>query len=608
MNGSGQAAGTRIVLLTVVVVVAVLKVAEDVFIPLAMAMLLTFMLAPLVESLQRVHVNRTLGVIVSLALALALIGALGDLVVNQVSDLARSLPSYQSELRHRVVELRGVLRVGVSETTKAVEQITKEFERVAPPEPKTPAGVAKVQVVETPATAFETLRDFLVPLLRPLGTTFVVIVLVGFMLLRLPDLRERVIRVLGSRNLFLTTEALDDAGVRISRYLLMQILINGWTGLCVAGGLWYLGVPNAALWGVLTLVLRFIPYVGCWAAAAMPFLLAFAAFEDWTRPLGVVGLFAALELFNYVVLEPWLYGSHTGLSPVALLLAAAFWTWVWGLPGLFLAVPLTVCVVVMGKYIPQLNFLYVLLGDQPVLEPHERLYQRLLRSGRDQADSLLEEVLRSSTMLEVCDSIIVPTVQLVEYDFERGALTPSRRKTVLQHVSDWAEERLDAVERTKSRRKGFAALAMPSVICVPADDRADAITAKLLAAALLENGVHAQVAGIETVADRLHGLAVDGGSRAVVVSALPPNAVAPARSVCKQVRSMVGPVPVFVGLWNDRADLQRAQERLESAGASAIVTRFADCLTALRSVTLEDAAGGGVDPAALPGEVPATQA
>jgi hypothetical protein len=236
------------------------------------------------------------------------------------------------------------------------------------------------------------------------------------------------------------------------------------------------------------------------------------------------------------------------------------------------------------------------------------LYQRLLRSGRDQADALLEEVLRSSTMLEVCDSIIVPTVQLVESDFERGALTPSRRKTVLQHVSDWAEERLDALERAKSRRTGFAAPAMPSVICVPADDRADDITAKLLAAALLENGVQAQVAGIEAVGDRLHGLAVEGGSRAVVVSALPPSAVAPARTVCKQVRFMAGAVPLFVGLWNDRADLQRAQERLESAGASAIVTRFADCLTALRSVTLEDSGGRGVDPAALPGGVPATQA
>jgi predicted PurR-regulated permease PerM len=594
MNVPGQAAGTRIVLLTVVVVVGVLKVAEDVFVPLALALLLTFMLAPLVEVLHRVRINRTLGVIVSLAIALTLIAGLGDLVINQVSDLAHSLPNYQSELRHRIVELRGVLRIGDSETTRAVEQLTRELQRVAPPEPKTP-GVSRVQVVQTPATALETLGDVVVPLLRPLGTAFVVIVLVAFLLMRLHDLRERVIRVLGARNLFLTTEALDDAGQRISRYLLMQILINGWTGSCVTAGLWYLGVPNAALWGVLTLLLRFIPYVGVWAAAAMPIILSVAAFDDWTRPLGVVGVFAALELFNYVVLEPWLYGSRTGLSPVALLLAAAFWTWVWGFAGLFLAVPLTVCVVVMGKYIPPLNFLYVLLGDQPVLEPHQRLYQRLLRSGRDQADSLLEEVLRSNTMLEVCDSLIVPTVQLVESDFDRGALTPSRRKTVLQHVSDWAEERLDA-QRARSRRRGFAANPLASVICIPADDKADDITAKLLAAALLENGIEAWVAGVDTLDRELNALRAEGGPRAAVVSALPPNAVAPARTVCKQVHEIATGVPVFVGLWQDHADLQRARERLESAGAHQVLTSFADCLTAIRGVTVDRAQEAGAPP------------
>jgi predicted PurR-regulated permease PerM len=605
MNGQGPVSGTHIALLTIVVVVAVLKVAEDVFIPLALAILLTFMLAPLVERLQRWHVNRGLGVILSVALTLTLIAGLADLVVNQVSDLAHSLPSYQTQLRHRVVELRGVLRLGVSETSKAVEQITKEFERVAPPEPRTP-GVARVEVIETPATAFQTLRDFTVPLLRPLGTAFVLVVLVTFMLLRLPDLRERIIRLLGARNLFVTTEALDDAGMRISRYLLMQILINGWTGLCVTAGLWYLGVPHAALWGVLTLLLRFIPYVGCWAAAAMPFVLSVAAFEDWTRPLSVLGLYAALELFNYVVLEPWLYGSGTGLSPVALLLAAAFWTWVWGFAGLFLAVPLTVCVVVMGKYIPQLSFLYVLLGDQPVLEPHERLYQRLLRSGRDQADTLLEEVLRENTMLEVCDSVIVPTVQLVESDFDRRALTALRRKTVLEHVSDWADERLEA-QRARSRRRGFAAGSIPSVICVPADDKADDITAKLLAAALLENGVDAWVASPESIEQELRALRAEGGPRAAVVSALPPNAVAPARNVCKQVCEASGGMPVFVGLWKDQADLERPRERLESAGAHRIVTSFADCLTAILGVTVEtgEAVVAARDPVAVQ---PATQA
>ena len=587
MNGSGHVSGTRSVLLTAVVVVAVLKVAEEVFIPLALAILLTFMLAPLVERLQRLRLNRGVAMILSLAIGLSLIGGLGDLVLNQVSDLARSLPSYQRQLRHNVTELRGLLRGGVSETTKAVEEITRELEKVSPPEPKTP-GVARVQVVETPATAFETVRDFVGPMLRPVGTTFVVIVLVAFMLLRLPDLRERIIRLLGARNLHLTTEALNDAALRISRYLLMQILINGWTGLWVTFGLWLLNVPNYALWGALTLVLRFIPYIGIWAAAAMPFVLSFAAFDDWTRPVLVLGLFAVLELFSYAVLEPWLYGSNTGLSPVALLLAAAFWTWVWGFAGLFLAVPLTVCVAVMGKYIPQMHFLYVLLGDQPVLEPHERLYQRLLGSGRDQADSLLEEVLRSNTVLEVCDSVIVPAMQLVESDFDRGALVAARRDSVLQQVSDWAEERFETLERSKSHRRSQAGGTMLTVVCIPASDLADGITARLLAAALLENGVDATVAGIESVEAQMQRPEVAGRLRAAIVSALPPQAVAPARSLCKRIRLSSGDLPILVGLWNDGGDLQRARERLESAGASRIVMSFAACLAAIRGAAPDE--------------------
>ncbi len=458
---------------------------------------------------------------------------------------------------------------------------------MSPPEPKTP-GVARVQVVETPATAFETVRDFVGPMLRPVGTTFVVIVLVAFMLLRLPDLRERIIRLLGARNLHLTTEALNDAALRISRYLLMQILINGWTGLWVTFGLWLLNVPNYALWGALTLVLRFIPYIGIWAAAAMPFVLSFAAFDDWTRPVLVLGLFAVLELFSYAVLEPWLYGSNTGLSPVALLLAAAFWTWVWGFAGLFLAVPLTVCVAVMGKYIPQMHFLYVLLGDQPVLEPHERLYQRLLGSGRDQADSLLEEVLRSNTVLEVCDSVIVPAMQLVESDFDRGALVAARRDSVLQQVSDWAEERFETLERSKSHRRSQAGGTMLTVVCIPASDLADGITARLLAAALLENGVDATVAGIESVEAQMQRPEVAGRLRAAIVSALPPQAVAPARSLCKRIRLSSGDLPILVGLWNDGGDLQRARERLESAGASRIVMSFAACLAAIRGAAPDE--------------------
>jgi predicted PurR-regulated permease PerM len=610
MNGSGQASG--IVLLTVVVVVAVLRVAQEVFIPLALAMLLTFMLAPLVSGLRRLRIRRGLAVLVSLAIGLSVIGLLGDLVVNQVADLARSLPNYQRQLNHNINELRGILRGGVAETTKVMGQITKEIQRVTPPEPRTP-GVARVQVVETPQTPLETLRDIAVPLLKPIGTAIVLIVLVAFMLMRLPDLRERIVVLLGARNLHMTTEALEDAGSRISRYLLMQLLINGWTGAWVAFGLWMLGVPNAALWGALTLVLRFIPYVGSWLAAAMPFVLSFAVFDDWTRPVMVLGLFAILELFSYAVLEPWLYGSHTGLSPVALLLAAAFWTWVWGFAGLFLAVPLTVCAAVMGKYIPQLNFLYVLLGDQPVLEPHERLYQRLLGSGRDEADRLLESVRRSKTLLEACDAVIVPAMQMVESDHDRGSLSDSRREAVLQHIDDWAEERFDQLYRSTARTRDLRHGPPPAVVCVAAADRADEIIARLLAAALLEQGFEGAVGRIEKVEQELPAARADGRVRAIVVSALPPQAVAPARAICKRVTDAspvvetsepdeppaepAGTLPLIVGLWNDGGDLRRARERLESAGATRIVTTFADCLRVLQAPMEEQSF------AALPDEV-----
>src|ERR1700760_1786116 len=432
MNGRVQVSGTtRMALFTTVIVVAVLKLAQEVFIPLALAILCTFLLAPLVLLLTRLRLNRVIAVILSLGLGLALMVGLGTLVFNQFADLARELPSYQQQLRANLKQWGGLLQGGVAETTAAFEQLTKEIDRAAPSSEPKPRGVSKVQVVDAPATALERVRDVVGPIARPLGTTLAVIVLVAFMLLRLPDLRDRILRLLGSRHLHLTTEALNDAAGRVSRYLLMQIVINGWTGLAVTAGLWALHVPNAVLWGALTLVLRFIPYIGVWMAAAIPLALSFAVFDDWTRPLAVFGLFALLELFDWSVLEPWLYGTHTGVSPVALLLAAGFWTWLWGFAGLFLAVPMTVCAVVMGKYIPQLQFLQVLLCDHHVLEPFERLYQRLLSSNRDEADTVLEAALRASSIVDVCDTVIVPAILRAEEDHARGTLSDAKRHSIL---------------------------------------------------------------------------------------------------------------------------------------------------------------------------------
>jgi predicted PurR-regulated permease PerM len=573
LNTSRQTTATGTVLLTVIVVVAVLRLAQDLFIPLALAILLTFLLGPIVARLGRWRINRLIAVIVSIALALGLIGVVGAVIFGQLSDLAHQLPQYELQLRQHITHLRGFMRGGITDSLNGLERLTAQIESLSPLS-RVPVYVQKVQVVQPPASLFEIMRELIGPLVKPVGWGLAVMVLVAFMLLRLPDLRERVIRLLGPRNLQATTAALDDAAGRVSRYLLTQLLINSLTGLWVGVGLSLLDVPNPGLWGALTLVLRFIPYVGVWAAGVMPLALSFATFDDWMHPLIVVGIYGTIELFNYAVLEPWLYAARTGVSPVGLLLAAAFWTWLWGLAGLLLSVPITVCLVVMGKYIPQLEFLEVLLGDEPALEPSQRLYQRLLTSNRDEADAVLERALREHSLREVCDIAIVPALRLLEADFARGALKPARRRAVLDQIQQWADELLEGMQHTDGR--GALAWQSPSILCLPAEDQGDVIIAKLLAAVLINRGIGARVAAPERVEEEIATSAES--LEAVVVSALPPEAVPPARAVVKRVRARAESLPIIVGLWGLEQDLDRPTQRLGSVGVSLLETRVGGCV------------------------------
>jgi predicted PurR-regulated permease PerM len=573
MNGSGQVRPTATVFLTVVIVVAVLRLAQDLFIPLALAVLLTFLLSPIVARLQHWHFNRLVAVVISLCLALTLVGVVGDVIFAQFSDLAHQLPQYERHLREHIAHLRGFLRGGVTDSLDALDRLGSQIERLSPLAGP-PTGVQKVMIVEPRASLLELVKDVVGPLVKPLGWALGVMVLVAFMLLRLPDLRERLIRLLGPRNLQATTAALDDAADRVSRYLLSQLLINALTGLWVGVGLALLGVPNPGLWGALTLVLRFIPYVGVWAAGAMPLALSFAAFDDFMHPLVVVGIYGSVEFFNYAVLEPWLYAARTGVSPVALLLAAAFWTWLWGVAGLLLSVPITVCLVVMGKYVPQLEFFEILLGDEPALEPYQQLYQRLLTSNRDEADVLLEETLREHSLREVCDTAIIPALRMLEADIARGSLKAVRRRAVLDHFQEWVDEILDELHRSNSRGISWQS---PSVLCVPAEDEGDIIVAKLLAAVLIQQGIGARVVVPERMEEEIE-TALTSGLQAVVVSALPPDAIPPTRALVRRIHTRAAGLPVIVGLWGLDRDLDRAVHRLESVDVSLLETRVGSCV------------------------------
>ena len=393
-NPPGQRVG--LVLLSIAAVVTGLNFAQDVLVPVALAVMMAFLLAPLVSRVERWGTNRSVAVALTRVVAFAIIGALLWVVAQQFLGLVEDLPSYRNNLLEKIRSISGPGASGLERSVETVKELTDELEKTTPGRSDV-RGITKVQLVEPPPSVMNVIRNLFGPLVGPASTAAIVIVFVVFMLLQREDLRDRLVRLLGAGQMHITVTALDDAAQRVSRYLLMQTLINSIQGALVALGLYLVGVPDALLWGALTVLLRFVPYLGPVVAAAGPIALSLAFFDGWTQPLIVIGLIVLLELISNNILEPRLYGSSVGVSSFALIVAAVFWTWLWGVAGLFLATPLTVCLAVMGKYIPQLSFIGVLISDEPVLQPSERLYQRLLANDVDEAQDVITAALQNAS-------------------------------------------------------------------------------------------------------------------------------------------------------------------------------------------------------------------
>jgi predicted PurR-regulated permease PerM len=418
-------------LFTIGAITAVLYVGRDVLIPVAVATLLTFTIAPIVSFLRRRGLPRIAAVLATVLGAFAAIAIFLMVVGSQFVTLAENIPTYQYNIIAKVRSLKDAGASGgvIDRITQVVERVGDEISKPESVSP-TPAVEAEtkpvpVEVVTSPGP-IELVNTIIVPLISPFATAALVIVVVIFMLLEREHLRDRFIRLAGYSDLHRTTEALQDAGRRVGKYLLMQLLVNTLYAFPSAIGLWLLGIPNPALWGMLALVLRFIPYVGPIIAMALPILVTFAVTPGWTAILWVIGLFLVVELITNNILEPWLYGSRTGLSPLAIIVAAIFWSWLWGPIGLVMSTPLTVCLVVLGRYVPQFEFLSVAFGDEPVLEPHARLYQRLLANDPEEGAEHAEEFLEDAELADFYDEVGVPALLLAEADLRRGAMSPER--------------------------------------------------------------------------------------------------------------------------------------------------------------------------------------
>ncbi len=437
---------------TVAGVVAALYFGREVFLPLAIAVLLTFALAPLVSILRRFGLPKLLAVGASVFVAFAIIGLFAFILAAQIADMARNATVYQANILSKIQVLKtttsspGLLeRVG-----SAIERVGKEIEKETAPSasdnatPREPPPL-KVEVISR-QRPLEVLQNLVGPLVGPLSTTGLVIVVVIFMLLEREDLRDRFIRLVGYGDLHRTTEALEDAGRRVGQYLLMQLVVNSLYALPVGVGLWLLGLPNALLWALLTLVLRFVPYIGPAIGMILPMFLAVAVDPGWSLLAWTAALFITMELISNNFIEPWLYGSHTGLSPLAVIVAAIFWTWLWGPLGLVLSTPLTVCLVVLGKNVPQFEFLQVLFGDNQILDPRARLYQRLLAGDPEEATDQAEEHLSRTNLMEYYGEVALPALLLAERDRARGVL----RSDQLQRVVDSAYVLLANLEEAVS--------------------------------------------------------------------------------------------------------------------------------------------------------------
>jgi predicted PurR-regulated permease PerM len=431
-TASAQAlVGLWAIALTAFVIVA-LYFARSLLIPFALSALLTFLISPLVGRLER-WLGRIAAVMLAVGLIFGALGCSGWMVSRQLVDLATKLPEYKGNIAaklHAFQPSKGGIFSKVSDTVDELKKelpggspaptITQESGKpetavASPPHPPVPA--TPVKVVETSkANPVELIKTIITPLIGPLGTAFLVLILVIFMLFEREDLRSRLIRLIGQGRISMTTHAMDDAADRVSRYLRMQLLVNVIYGVCIAIALYFIGVPNALLWGAFGIVLRFIPYVGPWIAALLPTLLALAVSPGWTKPILTVVLLTAIELILSNVLEPLLYGKHTGISSIALIIAAVFWTWLWGPLGLVLATPLTVCLVVMGRHVPSLSFLSVLLSDEEALTPAEDCYHRLLTVGEQDEIEFVEAYLKANSLTALYDAVFIPVITAAEID------------------------------------------------------------------------------------------------------------------------------------------------------------------------------------------------
>ncbi len=643
-------------LLAVGIVIAALYVGAEIFVPVALAILLSFVLAPGVRLLHRWHLGRVMPVVAMSLLAFLIIAGLGGLLTVQLRDLARALPQYEPTVLAKIEALRHVTAgAGTGRFSDFVASLADHLHAaqgsassLAPAASGSSLRPLPVMVEPTAEPPLDMLYRFLLPALHPLATVAIVALYVVFMLLQREDLRNRAIRLFGAGDLHRSTAAIDDAARRLSRYLLSQLAVNTLAGLVVGLGLWFFGVPSPLLWGVVFGCLRFVPYVGPPLAAIAPMLLAGAVAPGWSLLLWTAGLLAAVELTVGQAIEPLVYGHNTGLSPVAIVVAATFWTALWGPVGLVLSTPITVCLVVLGRHVEHLSFLDVMLGDRPPLAPAEVFYQRMLADDPVEASDQAERLVKETSLTGYYDDVLLTGLLLAQDDVTQDRLDVDRQRRIATTASEVVENLSDqdaahhepqggqprisvnrlAGEKTETDDAPTAPASLEpdlcalsevwtdpgAVLCIGSRGPLDDAASMALAQVLGRHGFGAEAHSYEMLAKANIGRLPLDHVRLICLSCLDGSSAAYLRFILRRLARREAAVPVLIGAWWRKGAAQEAG--LDPAAGHESVSTLAEAVgfaVRLASPTAADKAVGNQDvkagevlqaPAPLDGRAP----
>jgi predicted PurR-regulated permease PerM len=569
------------IVLGLALTVAILYLGKPFIVPLALAVLLTFVLNPIVSAVQGWGLPRVAAVLATVVLTFIVLGAVGWGVGIQISNLARELPENKERIQKKIADLRGTGEGVFAKFLQMVKEISEEPGKPIENPNETPVKDSQVVLArpEEPS-AFERLAHAIAPVLEPLAVTGLVIILVIFMLIKREDLRNRLIGLLGHGHLTGTTRVIIDAAQRVSSFLLTQLLINVAFGILFGVGLLFIGVPYAFLWGFLTAAMRFVPYVGTWISVAFPLVLSFALSPGWVQPLVVLAFFGVLDLVTANVVEPLLFGHNTGVTPIALLIAAAFWTWIWGPIGLVLSTPLTVCLVVLGQHVPRLKFFQVLLGDQPALEPHVSYYQRLLARDVVEAGRVAAAYAKVHGLENVYDDVLLPALVLARRDRKLVGLVAEDEEFIVQATREIVTQ-LDVKRAVPTMRAAEAAtdsgkatdegLPPTLILGCPAHDAAEELSLHMLAG-LVKSDCHIEVLSTKALPAEVEAQVAVQKPALAFIAILPPGGLVQARYLCKRLRKRFADLPIVVGYWGESRNFDRLLKRLRAAGASYVAT------------------------------------